>query len=144
MANTRGALTEKQKNFCQEYIKNGGNGTQAYLSAYNSNSPVAAGIEANRLLQDDRVQEYLNELRKPIERAVVRKVLTEREKKKQLIQERITACIAKGDDAAIARYLDIWNKLDGDYINITKDITDQNTQVIELNTDTLKKLAAGK
>lgn len=143
MANKRGEITEKQKNFCQEYIKNGGNGTQAYLSAYNSNSTVAAAIESNRLLQDDRIQEYLRELRKPIERAVVRKVLTEREKKKQLIQERIEACIAKEDDAAIARYLDIWNKLDGDYINITKDITDHNAQVVELNTDALKKLAAG-
>lgn len=135
-------LTEKQRRFCTEYIRLG-NGTEAYLSAYNSNSRTAASIEASRLLDRDDIQEYLKKLRRPLEKAVIRKMVNERDTKKNLIQERIAVCIERDDDAAIARYLDIWNKLDGDYININKDITDRGTEIINLDTETLKTLAKG-
>lgn len=134
-------LTIKQANFCEEYIKNGGNGTQAYLTAYNSNSPVSAQIEASRLLDKPDIQEYIKKLRKPIEKAVMRKVINEREYKKKLIQERIEECVARGDDAAIARYLEIWNKMDGEYVNINKDITERETDIKNLDNATLMKLA---
>ena len=134
-------LTIKQARFCEEYVKNGGNGTQAYLTAYDSNSPTSAQIEASRLLDREDIQEYLKKLRKPIEKAVMRKVLNEREKKKQIIQERLEACIAREDDAAIARYLEIWNKMDGEYVNINKDITERETEIRNLDTATLQQLA---
>lgn len=134
-------LTIKQANFCQEYVKNGGNGTQAYLTAYDSNSPTSAQIEASRLLDREDIQEYIKKLRKPIEKAVLRKVINEREYKKKLIQERIEECIARGDDAAIARYLEIWNKMDGEYVNINKDITERETEIKNLDTATLQQLA---
>lgn len=134
-------LTIKQANFCEEYIKNGGNGTQAYLTAYDSNSPTSAQIEASRLLDREDIQEYLRKLRKPIEKAVLRKVINEREYKKKLIQERIEECVARGDDAAIARYLEIWNKMDGEYVNINKDITERETDIKNLDNATLMKLA---
>lgn len=134
-------LTIKQANFCEEYIKNGGNGTQAYLTAYDSNSPTSAQIEASRLLDREDIQEYLRKLRKPIEKAVLRKVMNEREYKKKLIQERIEDCVARGDDAAIARYIEIWNKMDGEYVNINKDITERETDIKNLDNATLLKLA---
>lgn len=134
-------LTVKQMNFCDEYIKNGGNGTQAYLTAYDSNSPVSAQIEASRLLDREDIQAQIQKLRKPIEKAVKRKIINEREYKKKLIQERIDECIARGDDGAIARYLEIWNKMDGEYVNITKDITDSDASIKELDTTTLQMLA---
>jgi phage terminase small subunit len=134
-------LTIKQMRFCEEYIKNGGNGTQAYLAAYDSNSPSSASIEAYRLLDKPEIKEYVLKLRKPIEKAVKRKIVNEREYKKKLIQERIEECITRGDDAAIARYLEIWNKMDGEYINITKDITDPSSNIKELDTATLQMLA---
>jgi phage terminase small subunit len=134
-------LTIKQANFCEEYVKNGGNGTQAYLTAYDSNSPTSAQIEASRLLDREDIQEYLRKLRKPIEKAVLRKVMNEREYKKKLIQERIEECVARGDDAAIARYLEIWNKMDGEYVNINKDITERETDIKNLDNATLMKLA---
>lgn len=134
-------LTIKQANFCEEYVKNGGNGTQAYLTAYDSNSPTSAQIEASRLLDREDIQEYLRKLRKPIEKAILRKVVNEREYKKKLIQERIEECVARGDDAAIARYLEIWNKMDGEYVNINKDITERETDIKNLDNATLMKLA---
>ena len=133
-------ITPKQMRFCQEYFKTG-NGTQAYLTAYNSNSPTSAQIEASRLLDREDVQEYLKELRRPVEKAVKRKIINEREYKKKLIQERIDECVARGDDAAIARYIEIWNKMDGEYVNINKDFTDRETEIKNLDNDTLLKLA---
>jgi phage terminase small subunit len=134
-------LTIKQANFCEEYIKNGGNGTQAYLTAYDSDSPKSAQIEASRLLDREDIQEYLKKLRKPIEKAILRKVVNEREYKKKLIQERIQECVARGDDAAIARYIEIWNKMDGEYVNYSKDITERETDIKNLDNATLMKLA---
>lgn len=133
-------LTQKQMNFCKAYIENGGNGTQAYLTAYDSNSPSAATIEACKLLGQSHIQEYLTKLRKPIEKAVKRKIINEREYKKKLIQERIDECIERGDDAAIARYIEIWNKMDGEYVNINKDITDHDAEIKNLDTATLLQL----
>lgn len=133
-------LTQKMMNFCQEYVKNGGNGTEAYLAAYDSNSRVSANIEASRLLDKEEVQAYLQKLRKPIEKAVKRKIINEREYKKKLIQDRINECIERGDDAAIARYLEIWNKMDGEYVNINKDITNHDEEIKQLDTATLLQL----
>ena len=134
-------ITVKQRKFCEEYITNGGNATQAYLAAYDSNSPTSAQIEASRLLDKEHIQGYLAELRRPIEKAVKRKMINEREYKKKLIQERIDECIVRGDDAAIARYIEIWNKMDGEYVNINKDITDHDAEIKQLDTATLHLLA---
>ena len=133
-------LTAKQMHFCEEYTRNGGIGVDAYMTAYDSQSRTSATIEASRLLANPEIQKYLERLRKPIEKAVRRKILNEREYKKNLIQERIEECIERGDDAAIARYIEIWNKMDGEYVNINKDITDHDAVVKELDTSTLLQL----
>ena len=125
--------------FCDEYIKCG-NATQAYIAAYDSNGGPSAGIEASRLMARDDIQAYIMKLRKPIEKAVKRKIINEREYKKKLIQERIDECVARGDDAAIARYIEIWNKMDGEYVNINKDITDHDAEIRNLDTATLIQL----
>lgn len=133
-------LTKKQLGFCEEYLKNGGNATQAYLTAYDSESTKSAAVDACRLLQREDIQQQIERLRKPMEKAVVRRIVNEREYKKKLIQERIDECVAKGDDAAIARYIEIWNKMDGEYVNINKDITDHQAEIANLDTATLLQL----
>lgn len=139
------ALTPKMMNFCDEYLKNGGNATEAYVAAYNWNgSTPGAQVEASRLLARDDIQAYLVKLRKPIEKAVKRKIINEREYKKKLIQKRIDECVVKGDDAAIARYIEIWNKMDGEYVNINKDITDHDDDIKNLDTATLLQLVGGE
>jgi len=134
-------LTPKQMAFCEEYLKNGGNATQAYLTAYNSNSQTSAQIEASRLMARDDIKDYLIRLRRPIEKAVKRKIINEREYKKKVIQERLEACIERDDDAGAARWMEIWNKMDGEYVNINKDITDRETEIKNLDNDTLLRLA---
>jgi len=135
------ALTQKMTDFCTEYVKNG-SVTDAYITAYNWNGGRAgAQVEGSRLLAREDIQAYIMKLRKPIEKAVKRKIVNEREYKKKLIQERIEECIERGDDAAIARYLEIWNKMDGEYVNINKDITDHDAEISNLDTATLQLLA---
>lgn len=136
MANKQ-KLTEKHKHFCREYYGNGGNGTQAYLTAYDSNSPTAAAIEASKLLQRDDIQEYLATLNRPMEQ----KARSEREEKRELIKSRIQSCVARDDDSAAARWMDILNKMDSEYVNINRNIDDTSTALEGVDTGTLKLLA---
>ena len=134
-------LTVKQMNFCDEYIKNGGSGVDAYMAAYDSQSRRSATIEASRLLDNPEIQKQLERLRKPIEKAVKRKMIQDKKAKIELIQERIAECVERGDDAAIARYLELWNKMDGTYSNANGDAADNETDIAGLDTATLQLLA---
>ena len=130
-------ITEKEKHFAREYHSNGGNATQAYLTAYDSNSPTSAAQEGYKLLQKDRVKEYLAALNRPAER----KAQSERDQKRELIKSRIRACVAKDDDTAAARWMDILNKMDSEYVNINRNIDDTSTALENVDTGTLKLLA---
>lgn len=130
-------LTEKQKAFCREYFKNGGNGTKAYLFAYDSKNDQVAANESSILLKNDEIREYLHSMNKPLEK----KAISEREKKRKIIWDRIEYCISIGDDTAVARYMDILNKMDAEYININRNIEDKAADIKQLDTSTLERLA---
>ena len=49
-------LTERQRRFALEYLRNGGNGTAAAISA--GYSPKSAHVQASRMLRDDKVTAY--------------------------------------------------------------------------------------
>ena len=128
-------LTEKQKEFCHEYVRNKGQATKAYLHAYDSKSENSAKIEASKLLRRDDITEYIQTLTKPTQN----RIINEREKKRSIIWDRINVCVENGDDAAVARYMDILNKMDAEYININRNIEDT-TQLEEIDTSTLIRL----
>ena len=52
----REELTERQQRFVLEYLKNGGNGTEAAISAGYSRRSAAA--QASRMLNDDKILAY--------------------------------------------------------------------------------------
>jgi phage terminase small subunit len=133
------SLTPKQEKFCQ-CIVSGMSGKDSYLTAYNCDSDNAAMVESTKLLKRDDINERLKELRKPIENLVATQAITEREKKKAIIWERIQACIENNDDTSVARYMDILNKMDSEYININRNITDNNENISDLDTDKLLRL----
>ena len=60
-------LTNNQKRFCQEYIKLGMNGTQAYAKVYKTKNEETAKVNESRLLTKANVQEYIKELQKKAE-----------------------------------------------------------------------------
>jgi len=53
-------LSAKHKSFCDEYLANGFNATQAYKSVYGVSDKVA-GSSAPRLLENARVKDYLQQ-----------------------------------------------------------------------------------
>ena len=58
------SLNLKQIRFADEYIRNGGNGTQAAIFA--GYSPKTAAQQASRLLKDANVSEYIAERQEEI------------------------------------------------------------------------------
>lgn len=128
------ALTEKMKSFCREYFSNGGNGTQAYLAAYNSGNDQVAANESSILLKKPEVQEYLKTINAPLEK----KAISEREKKRQKLWDIINAPDADYSDQC--RAMDILNKMDSEYININRNLDDTKQDINSLDTDKLIKL----
>lgn len=59
-------LTERQKEFCRQYLTNGFKGTKAvYAAGYEVTSDKAASVQAARLLGDARIGEFMATLQKP-------------------------------------------------------------------------------
>lgn len=58
-----GALTKKEKAFAEEWVRNGGNATQAYLTAYDCCYDTAHK-EGYRVLKRPGVKEYITQLQK--------------------------------------------------------------------------------
>lgn len=59
----RDELTRKERNFCEEYVRNGGNASRAYYFAYDTT------VEASRkaywkVYNKPRVKEYIRQLQK--------------------------------------------------------------------------------
>ena len=129
-------LTEKMKAFCREYVSNGGNGTQAYLTAYDSKNPQVAANESNKLLYRDDITEYIKSLNKPLEN----RITSEREKKRRILWDFIENNNVSDNDRLKA--LDLLNKMDSEYVNINRNI-EQKADISTLDADTLKKLSNG-
>ena len=106
----------------------------------NKSNDNTAYKESMKLLARTDIQDRIKELRKPLELHAQTKALTEYDRIKNLLWDRIEHCIASGDDAAIARYTDQLNKMNHTYININKDITEDKTNIENLDNVTLLKL----
>lgn len=128
-------LSPKMKAFCYAYLRLN-SGTKAYLEAYDTTSESIAAQESSKLLRRDDITEFLNDLNKPI----VNKITNEREKKRQLIWKAIDRCDKKEDEAGMARYLDILNKMDAEYVNINRNIDDTSEKLSDLSTEQLQQL----
>lgn len=134
------ALTAKQRKFC-ENIVSGMSGKDAYINAYDTKaSDQVIRNESNKLLSRDDITEHIEVLRKPLQNHFNNTVISEREQRKQLINERILDCVNRDDDAAIARYMDILNKMDGEYVNINKNIEEHTHDIQNVDTTTLLRL----
>ncbi len=133
-------LTEKQKQFCKNVVS-GMTYKDSYITAYETScSEQVAYNESSKLMLRDDIQAEIKRISRPLEKAYQSNILSEREKKKAIIWERIQACIDNNDDTSVARYMDILNKMDSEYININRNITDNNDNVVDLDTDKLLKL----
>lgn len=134
MANVSG-LTEKMKAFAREYYNNGGNGTEAYLIAYNTDSRTTAQRESSLLLKRADINEYIKALNLPNEN----KAISEREKKRQWLWDMIENTTVSESDRL--RAMDLLNKMDSEYANINVNHNENTVDLKNIDLTALKNLA---
>lgn len=115
---------------------------QSFMDAYNPKTENRQSIDsmANHVKNRERVKNYLEKVKQRVELRQKYGLSMSIEDRKELIYERIDACMEKGDDAAVARYMDLLNKMEQSYVNITKNIDEKDNNISALSTDELKKL----
>lgn len=66
MPKNKNDLTQLERNFCEEYVKNGGNGTKAMIAARKEpyKKEITASQAASRMYKRVKVQEYITFLQK--------------------------------------------------------------------------------
>jgi hypothetical protein len=97
---------------------------------------------ASRLTAKPEIQARIAELRNRQEEAKIYTDINDINKRFAIIWEQIEKCRANNDNASIARYMDIINKMTGTYVNISKDITDDKP-LKNLTDDEIKALIGG-
>lgn len=131
-------LTQKQINFCNEYVKSG-SPLDAYISAYNTENRNVASVEANRLLNKGEIQKYIDELMKPITYdAQINKF-----HQIKFIKERINICINNNDENSIIKYTDMLNKIYGYYKDNGSNDKDTNKILDKIDMDKVRVLING-
>ena len=120
-------LSNQQRKFCEEYVNNGNNGTQAYLKAYKTcKKEETAMVNASRLLRNAKVNEYVTELREELKK----KAIMSAEERMRWLTKVVNGDIkhisydgngnSYENEAYISdkmKAIDIMNKMDGEYIN---------------------------
>ena len=126
-------ITPKQQKFA-ECIVNGMSTKDAYFAAYNTKTTDnAAYTEGAKLLNNERVQEYIKTLQKPLIAKAASTAISEREKKRAWLWNMIENAT---NDSDRIRAMDILNKMDSEYINIQR-IEKEETPISELDTSKL-------
>jgi len=120
-------MNNNQRLFCHEYVKNGSNGTKAYLSVYKCKSENTARINASRLLTNANVMEYVKELQQKVEDKAILSAQERMEYLTQLIKGEVIETVIRGKDADMfeveacfndkIKAIDVLNKMDGQYID---------------------------
>jgi phage terminase small subunit len=137
-------LTSKQKEFCKNVVS-GMTYKDSYIKAYETKcSEQVAYNESSKLMMKEEIQKEIKRISEPLEKAYQTNVLSEREKKRAILWEGIERCQAKEDENGVARYMDILNKMDSEYLNININREENNTPLDNIDADTLKKLANGQ
>ncbi len=135
-------LTSRQIKFCEEYVKNGLNGTQAYMKAYkNCKKEETATASASRLLRNVKVLSYIEELQEALkdktimsakERMVwLSEVVNDIQKEGVKVKTADRDFIIGEGNADLntkLKAIDIMNKMSGEY----KTILDGNVGIVKL------------
>ena len=130
------SLTPKQEKFCQCIVA-GMSAKDSYNTAYDTNGKDRTSInEANKLLKRDDITARIKELRIPVQNHAQNIAINEREKKRQWLWDMIEHA---ANDSDRLRAMDILNRMDSEYM-YTQIQETKNTEIQELNTDTLLKL----
>lgn len=131
-------LTDKEEIFATA-IADGYSQSDAYILAYNPKTKNANSIAAMacRIANKEDVKERINAFIDRKSDKYAYNDLLDKNKRINLIYERIQYCIDNKDENNVVKYIDMLNKLAGDYKNITVKQTDikplANMSIEELN-----------
>lgn len=106
-------MNNNQRTFAQEYVKNGNNGTRAYMKAYPDCTEETARINASRLLTNANVKEYIKELQNEVRKETIMSAKERMEWLTKVITGEIDEKIYMSDKL---KSMDILNKMDGNYV----------------------------
>lgn len=131
-------LTTNQKVFCENYITNGFNATQAYLIAFakSTKNEVTARTNANKLLKRDYIKEYIELLQEKVEEKSIMNIQERQEYLTRVMMGEETESFMDKDGYVVdvpprmadrLRAMDILNKMNGAYttnsnINVTNGV----------------------
>lgn len=120
-------LTDKENKFCMA-ICDGYSQYDAYKIAFNPKTENRNSIDAmaSKVAKKTEVQNRIKELRERRIDAKIYNDINDINKRYAIIWERIEACRKDGNDAAIAKYMDIINKMTGTYVEYKKDLSNDN------------------
>ena len=111
------SLSAKHKAFCDEYLANGMNATQAYKSVYKVNDKVA-GTSGPRLMENVGIKQYLQE-----QRQMIAKQLNITKEELLLDLQEIKNSNKGIRDGIAMKAIEIINKMSGFDAPIKQDIT---------------------
>ena len=135
-------LTPKQARFCEEYVSNGHNGSEAMRQAgYACRHEKAAGNMAVENLGKPAIRAYITELERRFQQRNDQRVATI-EERRNLLTQWIYDQEMKATDRLKA--LDILNKMDAAYEQRIKMDTTINNPVQSLTTEELRSLIENK
>ncbi len=122
-------MNKNQKLFCHEYVKNGNNGTRAYMEVYSNCTEETARRNASKLLTKTDVKEYIESLQKELKDEAI---MSAKERMEWLtevvkdIQREVTSIRTADEDIIIGdknadlntkiKAIDIMNKMTGEYV----------------------------
>ena len=137
-------LTPKQEKFCR-CVVSGMSAKDSYLTAYDTkcNDRVAIN-EGSKLMPRDDIRNAIESMTKPLQEIAQQTALTEREKIKNILWDRLQKAIEREDDATIVKYTDQINRMNAEYINVNRNIDDKPAEIDQLDADTLRRLAETK
>ena len=134
-------LTPKQEKFCR-CVVSGMSAKDSYLTAYDTkcNDRVAINEGSKLMLRDD-IRNAIESMIKPLQEIAQQKALTERERVKNILWDRLQKAIDREDDATIVKYTDQINRMNAEYVNVNRNIDEKNAEIDQLDADTLRRLA---
>lgn len=122
-------MNNNQKLFCHEYVKNGNNGTRAYMEVYSNCTEETARRNASKLLTKTDVKEYIESLQKELKDEAIMSAKERMEWLTEVVKDiqREVASIRTADEDIIIgdknadlntkiKAIDIMNKMTGEYV----------------------------
>lgn len=135
------ALTEKQLKFV-EYLAMGMSQKDAYCRAYDTKTKNqnTLAVNACKVANNPEVKAYLELVKESKQNVLAVMATKDQANIRTLINQRIEHCIKNNDENNVVKYIDMLSKLNGDYININRNVSDESKALQNLSTDELKRL----